>query len=81
MFEFPPGARNGGVMSYGPSIEEMALRAAAFVDKILKGAQASDLPLALVPVRWSLVLNLQTAQQIGPALQASFLTRADEATE
>lgn len=80
MFEFPPAARKGGLMSYGPSVEEMAPRAAAFVDKILKGAKASDLPLE-APVRWLLVLNLRAAQQIGLALPAPFVARADEVIE
>src|SRR5262249_33480535 len=59
MFEFPTAARDGALMSYGPNLGELAPRAAAFVDKILKGAKPGDLPIE-VPVRWQLIVNLKT---------------------
>jgi putative ABC transport system substrate-binding protein len=76
-FEFPQGARAGGLMSYGPSIAELAPRAAAFVDRILKGAKPGDLPLE-APVKWHLIVNRKTAQAIGIEIPQSILTRADE---
>ncbi|TMH06222.1 MAG: hypothetical protein E6H67_06790 [Betaproteobacteria bacterium] len=79
-FEFPPSARAGGLISYGPSIEELAPRAAAFVDRILKGAKPGDLPLE-APVRWHLIVNRRTATAIGVEIPASILARAEEVIE
>jgi putative ABC transport system substrate-binding protein len=80
MFEFPPAARDGGLMSYGPNLAELAPRAAAFVDKILKGAKAGDLPVE-APVRWQLIVNLKTARSIGVTIPATILVLADEVIE
>jgi putative ABC transport system substrate-binding protein len=80
MFEFPPSAKDGGMIAYGPSIAEMAPRAAAFVDKILKGTKPGDLPLE-TPVHWYLVVNLKTARAIGLEIPTSILLRADEVIE
>jgi putative ABC transport system substrate-binding protein len=80
MFEFPPSAKDGGMIAYGPSIAEMAPRAAAFVDKILKGTKPGDLPLE-TPVHWYLAVNLKTAKAIGLEIPTSILLRADEVIE
>ena len=80
MFEFASSARDGGLISYGPSLAELAPRAAAFVDKILKGAKPGDLPLE-APVHWYLVVNLKTAKALGLAVPPSILLRADEVIE
>ncbi len=80
MFEFSGSVRDGGLISYGPSIAEMASRAAAFVDKILKGARPSDLPLE-TPVRCYLVVNVKTAKAIGIELPPTLVARADEVIE
>jgi putative ABC transport system substrate-binding protein len=80
MFEFDTSVRDGGLVSYGPSIAEMAPRAAAFVDKILKGAQPGDLPLE-TPVRWYLVVNVKTAKALGIELPPTLVARADEVIE
>ena len=80
MFEFPPSAKDGGLIAYGPSIAEMAPRAAAFVDKILKGTKPGDLPLE-TPVHWYLAVNLKTAKAIGLEIPTSLLLRADEVIE
>jgi putative ABC transport system substrate-binding protein len=80
IFESPGSARGGGLMSYGPSLTELAPRAAAFVDRILKGAKSGDLPLE-GPSRFHLLVNLRTARAIGIELPWSLLARADEVIE
>jgi putative tryptophan/tyrosine transport system substrate-binding protein len=80
MFEFPRSVHDGGLISYGPSIAELSTRAAAFVDKILKGAKPGDLPIES-PVHWYLVINLRTARVIGVTISSTILARADEVIE
>jgi putative ABC transport system substrate-binding protein len=69
--------QDGGLMAYGPSLEANFRRAAAFVDKILKGAKPADLPIEQ-PTKWGLVVNLKTAQALGLKIPGSVLVRADE---
>jgi putative tryptophan/tyrosine transport system substrate-binding protein len=70
----------GGLISYGINVAENFRRAANFIDKILKGTKAGDLPIEL-PVRLELLVNLKTAKSIGLVISESFLVRADEVIE
>jgi putative ABC transport system substrate-binding protein len=71
---------DGGLMSLGPSLAEIAARGAFYVDKILKGAKPADLPVEQ-PTKWELVINLKTAKALGLKVSQSLLTRADQVIE
>jgi ABC-type uncharacterized transport system substrate-binding protein len=71
---------SGGLMSYGPSLEDLWRRAAIYVDKILNGAKPADLPVEQ-PTRFQLIVNLKTAEAIDVAVPQSVLARADEIIE
>jgi putative ABC transport system substrate-binding protein len=67
----------GGLMSYGSSVPELYARAAEYVDRILKGAKAGDLPVEQ-PTTFTLALNLRTARRLSLTIPPSFLVRADQ---
>jgi putative ABC transport system substrate-binding protein len=73
-------AADGGLMSYGVDVVELFRRAAAYVDRVLKGAKPVDLPVQL-PEKFQLVLNLKTAAAMGLAVPTSLQLLADEVIE
>ena len=80
MYEFGALVRDGGLMAYGADLDENLRRAAAYVDRIFKGAAPSALPVER-PSRYYLTLNLKTARTLGLTFPPSLLLRADQVIE
>jgi putative ABC transport system substrate-binding protein len=77
---WPIGAREGGVIAYGPDYPDLYRRAAAYVERILKGTRPADLPVE-EPTKFLLVINLKAAKTLGQLVPASVLATADEVIE
>ena len=70
----------GGLMAYGSSDTDNFRRAAAYVDKIFKGAKPGDLPLQQ-PIKFEMVVNMKTAKAIGVTFTETFMLRVDRVIE
>jgi len=80
IYEYDALVRDGGLMSYGPDLEECFERVAAMVDRIFKGAKPSELPFEQ-PTRYRFMINLKTAKSIGIEVPPTLLALADEVVE
>ena len=72
--------QSGGLLSYGPNVGEMVRQSAAYVDKVIKGAKTTDLPVQQ-PTRFELHVNLKTAKALGLTVSEQFMSLADKVIE
>src|SRR5262249_33528520 len=80
IYPYPVFARSGGFFSYGVDLAGLFRRAAAYVDRIFKGAKPGDVPGPLPP-KFELIVNLKTAKALGLTIPEPFLQHADEVIE
>jgi putative ABC transport system substrate-binding protein len=77
MYAWKEFVEAGGLMTYGPSLEDMYRRTATHVDKILKGTKPADIPVEQ-PMKFEFVVNLKTAKLIGVTIEPNVLVRANK---
>ncbi len=80
MYQWPETAEDGGLIAYGPSLRGAFRQVTTLVDKVLKGAKPGDIPVEQ-PTRFSLVINLKTASELGLIVPPRTLLRADRAID
>jgi putative ABC transport system substrate-binding protein len=80
IFGFREAVEAGALASYGPDLVRMPRHAATFVDRLFRGARASDLPIEQ-PTKFELVINLKTGKALGLTIPPSLLLRADQVIE
>jgi putative ABC transport system substrate-binding protein len=77
---YPTYTDAGALISYGINVRDLFYRAAAYIDRILKGAKPADLP-AQAPTKFEMIVNLKTAKALGLTIGHDFLLRADDIVE
>jgi putative ABC transport system substrate-binding protein len=77
VFAFPPAAREGALIAYGPDYADLYRRAASYAARMLSGARPADLPVEQ-PAKFELVINLATARALGITVPQSLLLQASE---
>jgi putative ABC transport system substrate-binding protein len=80
VYPWPEVPRAGGLLSYGPDLEDIVRRAAPYVDRILRGSRPAELPVQ-APTKFDIAINVRTAQALGIALSPSIFARAAEVIE
>ena len=80
IYGFPSFVTEGGLIAYGVDIGDLYRRAASYVDRLLRGAKAEELPVQ-APEKFQLAINLKTAKALGLTIPPTMLARADEVIE
>ena len=80
IFAFPPAAREGALIAYGPDYAYLYRQATPYVDRVLKGTKPANLPVQQ-PSKYELIINLKTAKALGVTVPPALLHRADEVIE